>query len=178
MRRKLNFVLAVLAFLGILFVLDTVAHHSRSTAWPYVVGGFAFSTVCLVATREREWLDVFLTAIAGLLTLFAAATTTAVRQHHRSWLLFWGFASSAVVLILTYPEEAGSVRSDCSNRGVSDIAGGGCIPAQLIALPDSMTVVHSHRRFHALRMGIENGPSGSMSAIAMSPQPHESVFCA
>jgi hypothetical protein len=100
MRRKLNFVLVVLAFLGILFVLDTVAHHSLSTAWPYVVGGFAFSTVCLVATREREWLDVFLTAMAGLLALFAAATTTAVRQHPRSWLLFWGFALSAGVLIL------------------------------------------------------------------------------
>ena len=89
MRRKLNFVLAVLAFLGILFALDTVAHHPLSTAWPYVVGGFAFSAVCLVATREREWLDIFLTANAGLLTLFVAASTTALRQHPRSWLLFW-----------------------------------------------------------------------------------------
>jgi len=100
MRERLNFVLAVLAFLGILFAFDTVAHHSFATAWPYVVGGLAFSTACLVATREREWLDIFLMAMAGLLTLFAAATTTAVRQHPRGWLFFWGFALSIGVLIL------------------------------------------------------------------------------
>ncbi len=100
MRPKLNFVLIVLAVVAVFFVIDTLTHHPLAAAWPKALAAIAISALCLLITRERESLDLFLMVIAALLTLFAVASSTALPGHARAWLIFGASVAFAAIAVL------------------------------------------------------------------------------
>jgi len=101
MRRPiLNNVLVVLAVLGVFASLDIIGHRNAPHFWAKLIAALTFSAGCLRLTREREALDTFCAAIAGLSTLGAVAMTSGDRTNPNWWPFFLGFLGAAVLFTL------------------------------------------------------------------------------
>jgi len=93
-----NNVLGILALLGVFAALDLYAHRDVSYFWVKLGSLFAFSTACLLATRERAAWDTFAAVMAALFALGAVAMLAAgARAHVDWWLFFLGFVAAAIL---------------------------------------------------------------------------------
>ena len=98
-RAKLNDILVILAIIGVFGAFAIIGNRDAAYFWPKLFSVVAFSTVCLVLTRDRTAVDAFFAAIAALFTLVAMAMTAGDRQHPNWWPLFIGFFCGAIGLV-------------------------------------------------------------------------------
>ena len=97
---KLDNALVVLASIGVFAGLAALGNQTAPYLWPKVIAAFTFSAACLWFVRDRDALDVFLTVIAALFTLAAAAMTAGDRTHQNWWPFFLCFTAIAAVCVL------------------------------------------------------------------------------
>jgi uncharacterized membrane protein HdeD (DUF308 family) len=99
--RGLNDALGIAAVVGVFAALDVVGHSNTSYFWVKLAGLVAFSTSCLLLTRDRETCDVFFGVLGALSTMGAIAMTTASRMVPEEWWrLFLSFLGAAVLFTL------------------------------------------------------------------------------
>lgn len=97
---KRNDILLGLVIFGVFAALAMAAHRDIPHFWAIIVLILLFSAGCLVLTRSRESLDIFLGMIAALFTLCAILMLTSDLSNPRVWLFFFGFTGAAALFVL------------------------------------------------------------------------------